>query len=242
MFHGSRKYYNAIKGSLDFFASKLFEEQYRGYEWAFYMSPPGEAETNELVALLEYLEQVVFIDDALAYSFALDYYNIPYSAGGGRSAAGELIYDVKYCQRTERIQDIVDWMVEFFENVSVYAKADYLVSVPHRKNTVDIPALVQQKLCKRLSIADGNPFLAKIKDTGKIKNIEDPLEKEQAVRGAFKVKDDHPFDGKRIVIIDDVYDHGITLHELATTLQNAGAIVASLVVAKTISKRSYQSQ
>lgn len=241
MFRGSPKYYDLIKESIGYFVTRRFEEQYNSHDWAFYVNVSTEQSTMELMLLLRYLQRVVFIDDALDYSFALDYYKVPYSEGGSGedSAAGELIYDVKYCNKTERIADIVDWMADFFENVSVYSDADYLVSMPHRKSVPDIPQLIQKALCKRLNIADGNPFLAKIKETGTIKNIDDPLQKEQALRGAFAVREDHPFKGKRIVIIDDVYDHGITLHELATTLQNEGAIVASLVVAKTTSKRSY---
>jgi predicted amidophosphoribosyltransferase len=57
-------------------------------------------------------------------------------------------------------------------------------------------------------------------------------DREKNVAGAFAVRHRHPFEGRRVCLIDDVKTTGATLNECAKTLKEAGASkVFALVLA-----------
>ena len=66
-----------------------------------------------------------------------------------------------------------------------------------------------------------------------MKDIETMEDKSTNIRGAFQVDVAHPFKNKTVIVIDDLYDSGATLHELANILQSVGAKVFGLVATKT---------
>jgi len=58
------------------------------------------------------------------------------------------------------------------------------------------------------------------------------------LRRAFKVRDAEPFDGRRVLLIDDVFTTGTTLNECAKILRSAGAAsVSALTLARTMDSR-----
>ena len=59
-------------------------------------------------------------------------------------------------------------------------------------------------------------------------NKEDRLEN---VRGAFKVKNPRRFEGKRILLVDDVYTTGSTLENLARAFKGYPSAIDGLVIA-----------
>lgn len=59
-------------------------------------------------------------------------------------------------------------------------------------------------------------------------------EKTDNIKDAFTIVDPIMFQGKRVIIVDDIYQSGVTLHEVATALQPIGADVLGLVATKTI--------
>jgi len=59
-----------------------------------------------------------------------------------------------------------------------------------------------------------------------------PPARDRNVAGAFAVREDHPFAGKTVCLIDDIKTTGATLNECARTLKAAGASkVYALVLA-----------
>jgi ComF family protein len=58
-------------------------------------------------------------------------------------------------------------------------------------------------------------------------------ERLKRIRGAFVVKAPAAFEGKRVLLIDDVYTTGATLRECAKVLAKAGAEVTAFTVART---------
>lgn len=67
-----------------------------------------------------------------------------------------------------------------------------------------------------------------------MKDCKTVKEKSDNIRGAFRVSNEVSLQNKLVTIIDDIYQSGSTLHELGTTLQNAGAVVQGLVATKTL--------
>ena len=71
-----------------------------------------------------------------------------------------------------------------------------------------------------------------------MKDLKTVKEKADNIRGAFQVDPRAPFKGRVLTIVDDIYESGTTMHELATTLQITGALVQGLTVTKTITDPS----
>jgi ComF family protein len=74
--------------------------------------------------------------------------------------------------------------------------------------------------------------LARIRYTKMQPMMLSPAAREKNVAGAFAVRYRHPFEGRRICLVDDVKTTGATLNECAKTLKEAGASkVFALVLA-----------
>ena len=61
-------------------------------------------------------------------------------------------------------------------------------------------------------------FITKIKQTQPIKEIENFEERQAILRGAFAVRDENTYRGKKILLVDDLYRSGSTLNEVTRTL------------------------
>jgi len=60
--------------------------------------------------------------------------------------------------------------------------------------------------------------------------------KSDNVSGAFSISDPQIISGKKILLIDDIFDSGATIKEIGRYLTQLGArVIAPLVLAKTVS-------
>jgi ATP-dependent DNA helicase RecQ len=78
--------------------------------------------------------------------------------------------------------------------------------------------------------------LKKSRETHPQKVFESAIGKRDNIRDAFRIDED--VEGKNILLVDDIFDSGCTIREIAAILQRHGAeLVAPLVIAKTIGGR-----
>ena len=78
--------------------------------------------------------------------------------------------------------------------------------------------------------------LKKTRQTQPQKVFESAIQKKDNIKDAFTIKND--VNGKKILLIDDIFDSGATIKEIARMLKDKGAIkVAPLVIAKTVGGR-----
>lgn len=119
---------------------------------------------------------------------------------------------------------------------------DYITYVPmHRLKQRERGYNQSKILAERLSNILHIPLadtIVKIRNNRPQHTIGNPSEREQNVKGAFRVIDKNNVKGKRILLVDDIITTGNTLGECARILQNSNAesihcVTFAVAIAKT---------
>jgi ComF family protein len=103
---------------------------------------------------------------------------------------------------------------------------DYFVPVPlhwkrHLSRGYNQSLLIAKELARQKSKL--NTDLVRIRNTPKQLSMRTPAQKTKNVAGAFAVRKNHNFKGKKICLVDDIKTTGATLNECAKILNQAGA-------------------
>lgn len=231
---GSTTYYHILRTAFSgYFFTKFFNDRYGKYDWCAFVHDIPQDDYNKVRQLLQLLQEAVFIDTALGQTFALSYHMKPFY-NAGRTEIGELHYQAKYHQDKAKALELTKHFENFILCHPSYSLSDLLIPVPfYGRKSFDLPAFLVEQLCNKLNIKSGRSLVRKVKSTKEMKNASEE-EKSNIIRGAFEVVEDAAIKGKLITIIDDIYQSGNTLHELASVLQHAGATVQGLVATKTL--------
>ncbi|MCQ2965558.1 MAG: ComF family protein [Alphaproteobacteria bacterium] len=145
----------------------------------------------------------------------------------------QIILPLKYGDRTDFAVLMGNLMVQAGENV--LKNTDLLVPVPIHwtrllSRKYNQAGLLANQISKKTKIKVGHTVLKRVKHTEKQGSAKQRFEN---VKNAFVCKKD--VQGKRIVLIDDVYTTGATIEACRKVLEKAGAKeVKSLVFAKRI--------
>jgi len=245
---GSKELYPAILRDAfhDHFFSRVFDDQYDSYDWGMFIHdvPPEEelAFTKQIQSLLSLLQKAVCIDDNLSQTFALDYHRLPEYEGYRRTEIAELVYSAKPYNNvpTDSHRNSADRLAEYFVDFIMhhpsYSRAEYMIAPPFfgADKPFDLPNYLVEQICAKVNIENGSKYLRKVRRTAPMKDITTTQGKIQNIRHAFEVDNDAPFSGKRLIVIDDIYQSGTTLNEIGTILQWEDAEVLGLVATKTL--------
>ncbi|GIL12682.1 MAG: hypothetical protein BroJett038_14020 [Chloroflexota bacterium] len=239
---GTKRYYAILRHAFsEYHFSRAFDDNRNRYDWGTYIYDIDEENRQRDIDLLELFKNTVFIDDALNQTFALSYHSQSTFQGIGRTETGELVYQAKPYHRSpsEKQRQAAARLVELYEQFirchPSYLRSDFLIAVPpHGQKPFDLPTFLVERLSKTLGIPNGQKFVSKVRSSSPMKDCKTVKEKSDNIRGAFRVSNEVSLQNKLVTIIDDIYQSGSTLHELGTTLQNAGAVVQGLVATKTL--------
>jgi len=96
----------------------------------------------------------------------------------------------------------------------------------------DLPTYIAMKMAGALAATDLTPSLISVKNRPELKNLT-VAQKLQALDGTMQV-DRAAVSGKTLLLVDDLYQSGVTLNYCAMTLLEAGAVrVLGLTCEKT---------
>ncbi|MGH2592274.1 MAG: phosphoribosyltransferase family protein, partial [Anaerolineae bacterium] len=144
-----------------------------------------------------------------------------------RSAVGELAFRYKYNGERHLAHDLAARWVELLAAHSELPKPDVVIPIPPSiRRDFDPVALLAQALAEKLGVPTIIDALVKTRATRPQKEMTALAQKQANVAGAFALKGE--VRGKRLILVDDLYDSGATLAEAARALTRGGA--ASLVV------------
>lgn len=158
------------------------------------------------------------------HSVAASYYGV--------SAVGSALHRCKY----EGAGDFPDFLLRltlkaFYRSFKA-EDFDLVLFVPptHSGNLVENFAI---KFAKALGIPISRRLL-KIRETKEQKVFQNGYNKRDNVAGAFDIREAE-VDGKRIILLDDIFDSGATIKEIGGMLSKKGAsLIVPIVIAKTV--------
>jgi competence protein ComFC len=138
-----------------------------------------------------------------------------------RSEFGELVYRMKYRSDRIALEHVAGTAVAFLQRWKL--EPDAVVPVPPSRRRAFQPVL---ELARVMGAAIGKPFLpgavAKVAETPALKDVLDAEERRKLLAGAFRVDRD-VIAGRRLLLIDDLYQSGATSAIVAQELSDGGA-------------------
>ena len=163
--------------------------------------------------------------------WALDFHSRFSGATWERTEVGELAYRFKYGGEASLAEELADRLLELTRHHPALAQADVVLPVPSSQPRATEPVpLLAAALARRLGIPTQTDWLVKTRETRPQKEMRTLAQKRRNVAGAFAVHG--PVQGRRVLVVDDLYDSGATLEEVTRVLQRAG-VQAVLVVTLT---------
>jgi len=165
--------------------------------------------------------------------WALGFHSQFTGADWARSEAGELAYRLKYQGDLSVLPALVEQATTLIADHPELAQVDAVVPVPPSTLRLNDPVSSFAKaLAQRLGLGF-LPVLSKSRQTTPQKEMHTLAQKRVNVAGAFDLKS--PIKGKRLLVIDDLFDSGATLEEIYRFLRRSGAAgVFVLTLTRTI--------
>jgi predicted amidophosphoribosyltransferase len=196
-------------------STRQFEDQQRPTWWR---SVRDEKEFDKIHGWMEGVGSLVFLSDQLALSVSLGEYQTP---GGGRSEIGELEYQAKFHKDAGAIEDLIKRCRSVIRLLPYYSDADAICAVPPREGKeFDLPTIIAGRLAKKLDIPD---LTRKIKWKGDKPSLKEvPFSEKWDALAATGIESED-IRAKSVVLLDDLYQSGITIQFVARQLLKAGA-------------------
>ncbi len=153
--------------------------------------------------------------------WALDVHSRYTGSDWNRSETGQLTYRLKYQGDLSVLSRLAEMAQALMAEQPALAQADMVVPVPpSQERAVDPVRSFCSALARRLKL----PLelaLVKTRQTDPQKELKTMPQKKANVAGAFGVKGD--VRGKRVLVVDDLYNSGATMEEVARVLKAHGA-------------------
>jgi len=150
-----------------------------------------------------------------------------------RSGVGDLTYRLKYESDTTVLPDLIRQTLDLFQEYPELNQSDIIVPVPSSTERKVNPVCA---FCEALAGKIRIPMqtiVVKTRQTQPQKEMKTLAQKRANVAGAFSVRDE--IKGRRILLVDDLFDSGATLDEITRLLLKRGAArVNVLTLTRTI--------
>ena len=160
--------------------------------------------------------------------WALDFHSSFAGAKWQRSQVGELTYRLKYEGDLSVVPALVEKASALCAAHPELANVEALLPVPpSQQRAVDPVGAVADALGDRLGLPVWPSVLVKTRHTAPQKEMHTLAQKQANVAGAFAVNGD--VRGRRLLVLDDLFDSGATLEEVSRVLQRAGVAQLSVL-------------
>ena len=200
------------------FGTTCFQNKFGDYAVCF-----DAAQEKELDEFVSEFKDLVFIKSLLPCMIALDM-NFE-SNSQNYTEIGSHEHQAKEFNNEESIEFLVRRVIETTQSLPYYDEIDGIACVPPSTGKqTSLPQIIAQKCAQTLGVDD---FSHQLKFTKKNRSLQNEAgEDKWGILGSSGLEIDgskENFIGKNILLIDDLYQSGSTLHFTAMHLQEAGA-------------------
>ena len=166
--------------------------------------------------------------------WALDFHSRFDGDVNRRGAIGDLVFRYKYQEESALASELAAHWARLLAAHPELPKPDAIISIPpSAPRPFDPVSKLAEALAELLHIPAMTSALAKTRVTKPQKEMTSLAQKQVNVAGAFTLKES--VRGKRVIVVDDLYDSGATLEEAARVLSRGGAAgIVVLTLTKTI--------
>lgn len=179
----------------------------------------SEEEYDEIERWINENSDVVFIRSLLAVCVAANEHQ---SAPGLHTSVGELERRAKYQSDQNARCKLLDILETVFRRLFANLQIDAVCAVPaSRVDQFCLPVWLATGLSERLGLEDLSQAVRWAGTKSKMKEVE--VDQKWAELEGVGLCIDGSVEGRRILIIDDLYQSGATVHFVASKLQLAGA-------------------
>lgn len=191
----------------------------KGKFGGYYRAVSDDHEFSEIRQWLVENADVVFIKSLFSTAVAAcEHYISP----DRRSRVGELEHSAKYEGSSAARRELVEILEGVYRRMHGSRKIDAIASIPpSRPGQLSLPNLLAEQLSERLGIVDltgslnWNTVKPSIKELG--------VDQKWAALEQVGLTVGNVFEGKNILLIDDMYQSGSTAHFVGSKLRVAGA-------------------
>lgn len=190
--------------------------------------PPEGEEVEQVQRWVDLVGRFVVLRDCLALSCALDYDREGGNPGAAKTTVGELRWIAKPYHREATAETLVaaDALVgrcaEFMHEMSCYRYADAVVAMPPSdpEKRFDLPTYLAAGLAMALDVPDLSASVRTVRARPPVKDtpVGDKLDK---LLGSVEVGPG--VTGRSILLVDDLYQSGVSMNYVAMELLAAGA-------------------
>lgn len=244
---GPELYLQKLKAAFPHVKFQFFDEtRVAEYDWCTRVVLPSEEDIRDLENCLHLFCRTLWVDIGLDECFALGWHSK--SGGEGKpalTALGQWVHlaksyaDDPHSVGSEVVANLIaEQMIEFVNRHPLYSSSDAIVTVlPSNPNkTFDLPAYLANKVSADCSLPYLEEALVKKRRTAQMKFCLTREDKLDNVAGSMTTSPEL-VKGKKLVVIDDVLESGITLAETCRSLREAGAAsLYGLVATKTLKR------
>lgn len=147
-----------------------------------------------------------------------------------RTELGELLYQLKYKGDQSAIAPIAQAACDFVRGWN--PGIEVIVPAPPSKTRAAQPLFqIADEVARLLSLPVDNTSVRKTKATPELKNV-DHAKRIELLGGAHSIEGD-ALRGRRVLLLDDLYQSGATLNAIASLLKKAGRVSAVFALALT---------
>ncbi len=147
-----------------------------------------------------------------------------------RTELGELLYRLKYRSDQSAVLPIAEAASDFVRRWG--REIDVIVPAPPSKSRTVQPLFqIADQVGRLLSLPVDNTSVRKTKGTPELKNV-DYARRLELLRGAHVIEGD-ALRGRRVLLLDDLFQSGATLNAVAGLLREAGGVTAVYALALT---------
>ncbi len=198
------------------------------YTYYTYLKNVDDDDLDEIRAWLKRVEGWIGIRDCLPVSFALDFDREDGNPALGKTEIGSLREAAKpYDQPAQRsnyraARQLAEKCLVFLDKVKCYDSLDTVIAIPPSmpKREYHLSSVIASHVANDWEREDLSDAVKKVRKTEQVKNL--PLEKKlQTIEGSIEVISE--VEDKKVLLIDDLYQSGITMNYVAMQLLEAGA-------------------